>query len=297
MNICITGSTGRLGSVLCRHFRESGDEVIAFSQKPGAERRSISSLPEFLRGETADCVLHLAWSTLPATSETAEGHELKVDLPLLESLLAAMAERKGEKPLFVFFSTCAVYGDQSGDGAPFDEGASLHPKGFYARGKVTAERLIAQYASDCGMRALVLRVSNPYGFAQDAGCRQGVIPALMHAACSGKAIELWGSGEQTKDYLHVDDFRAAVDKAVRDNVTGVFNVASGRSIALKDVVAGVERLSGQSIRIATAPARPWDVQRGAYDNSAFRAATGWQPRIGFEEGLARFVQNSVRAES
>lgn len=287
MKIAITGARGRLGRVLRRHFEDEGDEVLAFSRTADDMHASLEELPSLLEQAEVDSVLHLAWSTVPATAEQMPGMEQQEDLPLLSSLLSAL--RGGRETRFVFFSTCAIYGEPQ-SGQVFSENDVPAPKGRYAAGKVAAEKLIEESRGTHGVNSCILRVTNPYGFSQCVECKQGVIPAMLSAARNNTEFTAWGSGDAVKDYLHIDDLRAAVDRAVRSKLTGTFNVAAGVSLSLNEVAATVEAASGQRLRIRHVDAQPWDVQRGRYSNKAFVIAAGWVPQVEFEEGIARFAR-------
>jgi UDP-glucose 4-epimerase len=295
MKIAITGARGRLGRVLRSYFAEAGDEVLAFSRKADDAHAPLGDLPTLLVRGDLDIVLHLAWSTVPATAEQMPGIEQQEDLPLLSSLLSSLAtsSARGRQPLLFFFSTCAVYGEPQ-SGRAFTEDDALAPKGRYAAGKVTAEMLIEEFRAAQGMDACILRVTNPYGFSQGTDCKQGVIPALLAAAESNAEFTAWGVGDAVKDYLHIDDLCAAVDHAVRKKLNGTFNVAAGVSHSLDSVAAMVEAASGRLLKIRHTEARLWDVRNGRYSNEAFVRATGWFPRVDLEDGIKRFVGGDGR---
>jgi len=288
MKIAITGARGRLGRVLRAHFEAAGDEVLAFSRSADAGHEDLLRLPEFLAKGDVDAVLHLAWSTLPATAELDPDAASRCDLPLLESLLPVLV-RRGMTTRFVFFSTCAVYGEPR-PGQIFCENDVPDPKGRYAAGKVAAEQIIERFRAQHALPACVLRVTNPYGFPQDAKCRQGVIPAMMAAALRGEAFTVWGRGDAVKDYLHIDDFRAAVDRCVRSNLTGTFNVACGQSRTVQAVAAAVETAVGCPLELRYGEAPAWDVQSGRYSRELLACATGWAPQVDFEKGVKRFAR-------
>jgi len=288
MKIAITGARGRLGKVLREHFTSAGDEVIAFSRNADAGHVPLSSLPQLLEQGSVDALLHLAWSTVPATAEQTPGIEWREDLPLLSDLLSALAARNQRAPRLVFFSTCAVYGEAQ-SGRVFTERDEPKPKGWYASGKVAAEQLLERFRAEHGVASCILRVTNPYGFNQGAQCLQGVIPSMLLAAKQGREFTAWGEGEAMKDYLHIDDLCSAVDAMVRSNAVGTYNVASGVSRSLRDVAALVEKSAGAPLRIRHTDARPWDVQHGLYSHAALTEATGWRPKVEFEEGVSRFA--------
>jgi UDP-glucose 4-epimerase len=292
MKIVITGARGRLGCVLRRYFEAAGDDVLAFSRNADFRHTSLSSLPDVLRGGHIDVILHLAWSTVPATAEKVPGVEWREDLPLLSELLSVMAARRGAASRLVFFSTCAVYGEPRA-GQVFTETDALSPKGWYASGKAAAEQLLDRFGTEHEVASCVLRVTNPYGFTQAEQCLQGVIPAMFTAARKNEEFSAWGDGDAVKDYLHIDDLCVAVDRVVRANLTGTFNVASGVSRSLSSVVQLIEQAVGVPMRVRHTEPRLWDVRHGRYNHQALTVATGWTPQVDFAEGIRRFNAGAV----
>jgi UDP-glucose 4-epimerase len=291
MNIAITGARGRLGRILREHFTGRGDRVWSFSRNADAAHAALSTLPEAIESGQIDLLLHMAWSTVPATAEKTPGIEWREDLPLLATILASLTKQKrnqGKSPLLVFFSSCAVYGESEG-GQIFDEDADPQPKGWYAFGKLAGESLIKRFVAIEGLDALILRVTNPYGFAQGEQHLQGVIPALIAAAMAGKTFTSWGEGDAVKDYLHISDFSAAVEAIAERRPVGLLNLGSGASTSLQSVVKMVEETSGVSLAVTHEPAREWDVKRGRYSNAAACEVLGWHPSIDLAEGIRACV--------
>jgi UDP-glucose 4-epimerase len=292
VKIAITGAKGRLGRELRRYFEGLGCDVTGFSRNADAEHQPLGTFGQLLERERFDAVLHLAWSTVPSTAEVNPGVEWREDLPLLSALLRELdLRRTGSEhaPLFLFFSSCAVYGEAPHSGQVFDETCATRPIGWYARGKVQAEELIGAFAAR-GNPAAVLRVTNPYGFVQEARYLQGVIPALVRAAVQGGEFTMWGGDDAVKDYLHISDLCRAVECIVRSDLRGTFNVSAGRSVSLRDLVGMVESVTGRPVKCCASPAAPWDVRSGRYSHQALNAATGWQPSVDLADGLPGLVR-------
>jgi UDP-glucose 4-epimerase len=246
---------------------------------------------QMLDRDRFDAVLHLAWSTVPSTAEADPGVEWREDLPLLSGLLRDLDLRRtaGQRtPLLLFFSSCAVYGEAWQSGQVFDETCAVRPIGWYAQGKVQAEELIGAFA-ERGHPAVVLRVTNPYGFAQDARYLQGVIPAVVRASVQGGAFTMWGGGDAVKDYLHISDLCRAVEGVVERGLRGTYNVAAGQSVSLRDLVGMVEAITGRPVQCRVSPAAPWDVRSGRYSHQELTAATEWQPSVDLAAGLLSLV--------
>jgi UDP-glucose 4-epimerase len=266
--------------------------VFALSRNADAHHLPLGYLPHLLVQNPPDVLIHMAWSTVPSSAESNPGTEWYNDLPLLSEMLRDVDARRIQtnRPThLVFFSSCAVYGEPTKPSDVLDEHCKPSPIGWYARGKAHAEQLIEAF-SDRGNPAAVLRVTNPYGFAQDARCLQGVIPALVRAAVTGNEFSMWGGGDAVKDYLHISDLCRAVECVVRSRLQGTYNVAAGRSVSLGDLVGMVEEITNRTVECRAAPAAPWDVRSGRYSHQALTAATGWKPSVDLAEGLRALVR-------
>ena len=287
--IIITGGRGRLASLVADHFRASGRELACYSREAGAGFHAFNGLatPERLAG--ADVLLHLAWSTLPATSESGGGLEFREDLPALEKLLTALAAVPAERrPLFFMFSSGGtVYGNAPG--RPSAEDDVCQPIGSYGRAKVAAEKLLATLAARHDLRSTTLRISNPYGYPVPKDRAQGIIPHAIRCAQTGQPLTLWGDGSARKDFLHHTDFLAALTHVVDRRLSGTFNLCAGESHSVHEIIGLVEKYTGRRVPLAPAPGLSWDVHDSLLSHRKFSAVSGWQPLVTLEEGLRRSV--------
>ena len=286
--LLITGGRGVLAGALARRFRAEGAAVETFSRRGGDGHRPLAELftdPATLR--RGGTLLHLAWSTLPFSAEQPDADGGEADLQLLDRVLDALVRvPAAERPHFAFFSSGGTVYGNAVEGRPSRESDPCRPIGRHGRAKVAAEQRIAARRSD-GLAAAVLRVSNPYGFTIPNGRPQGIIPIALDCARRGRPLTLWGDGTARKDFLHFDDFAGALATALERRLTGTFNVSHGSSHTLRELLGLIERATGARVATVSAPPQPWDVHDSLLDNSLFRAATGWEPRIGLDEGIRR----------
>lgn len=283
--VLVTGGRGRLAGCIQPHLAQAGHEVVLLSRTEGpgylaAESYFLTPLPE-----QADVVLHLAWSTLPANSECNVGIEWEQDLPLLFRMLRRLAESPArDRTQFIFFSSGgAVYGP--GLGRPAREDDPCRPIGWYAQAKVAAEEIVQAFAERQGLACTILRVSNPYGFSVPEHRGQGIIPHAFACARRGQPLSLWGDGSARKDFLHSSDFNRAIEAVIRHRLTGIYNLASGVSHSVCEVLEHIEAITGRKLALDHGPARAWDVQTSLLDSGKLMAATGWSPQVSLEQGL------------
>ena len=252
------------------------------SRQPG---EGLVSYDELLkRGkESLDAIVHMAWSSVPVSAETDPSLAWNHDFPLIERLLNAQLIRPGGK--FIFISSAGtVYGDTIGENVT--ENHPLRPVSQYGAAKVYADSLVMHYAKIHGVHPVVLRVTNPYGFACRRGIPQGVIGFALSAASSGKSFDIWGDGLLPKDYLYINDLASAVLHAVRDPLEGIFNIANGTSLTLLQILDLVSEVTGQTLNTQHLPGNPWDAGQGTFICEKFRTSCGWIPQVDLPTGLS-----------
>jgi len=285
--VFVTGGRGRLASLVADHFRAPAHAITLFSRSAAPGFQPLERLldPAALAG--TDAIFHLAWSTLPATSEQFPGREAQHDLPFLGKLLSSLAATPhGRRVHFVFFSTGgAVYGDAPG--RPNREDDLCRPIGAYGRAKLVAEQLIAERAQHDGLRCAILRISNPYGYPVPSDRVQGLIPHALRCSVTGQPLALWGDGSARKDFLYYTDFLAALEHVLAHGLTGTYNLCAGESHSVREVIGLVEKEVGRPIALVPQDAPRWDVHDSRLDNAKFTAATGWRPQVSLAEGIRR----------
>jgi len=275
--LAITGGRGRLAPLVAQYFEGAGTEVHRFSRREDSEYRDLTRLTDPAVFSAYDAVIHCAWSTVPFTAEKHPQSGEEQDLPLLRSFLQAAS---GGNTLLVFLSTGAVYGN-TGE-TPATESCPTAPLGHYARAKRAAEHLV----EESGIRAAILRISNLLGEKSDPTRPQGILPRLIQAARHGETVTLWGDGHATKDYLHCQDFLAALRIIVEQQVTGMLNVAAGESVSLRELIRMVEDQTGRSICLTHEPHFPWDVSFSRLSNRKLCDATRWRPQLPIPQAVA-----------
>lgn len=271
----------------------AGHEIVRLSRNADAQFGCLGTLPTLIRSG-ADVILHMAWSSVPATAESNRGQIWREDLPLVASILdeCCTVPQSDKSPLFVFFSSCSVYGQAiQRNPTPFEETDQTNPVGWYASGKVAAESLIQNF-SRSGVKTLILRTSNPYGFPQSVHNAQGILPAALSAAKTGEKLHIWGDGSALKDFIHVQDFCAAVLAALKQGLTGTFNICSGQSTSISEVLAILEQAIGRPLHREHLPAVSWDITNATYSNCLFVQETGWSPSLSLQDGVNEFVSRA-----
>lgn len=288
--IILTGARGRLASVLAQ---ELGDNVVSVSRTGGGGCILYEDLFQSRLLARPGILLHTAWSSVPATAENRPESTWTEDLPLMAKLLSEMAGVPAKsRPLFVFFSSGgAVYGERQ---TPAVETDGTSPHGWYGVGKLAGERLLESYAAQSGIAICSLRISNPYGFRFTPEKPQGIVGAALHAMRTGRPINLLGAGAAKKDFLHLEDLTSAIQAVIEKRPAGCFNICSGQSTPIAEILAMIETASGRKVPVLPVPAAPWDVQSSLLSGEKFESTTGWVPRWKLDAGVASVVSDAMR---
>jgi UDP-glucose 4-epimerase len=286
--ILITGGRSRLAGVIHPALVSAGAQVTSLSRSEGDHHLGLENLFVNDLLEQTDTVLHLAWSTVPLSSERHVGLEWEHDIPLLIKVLKTVcASPNRDKLHFVFFSSGGTVYGNAREGRPSRETDPCAPIGWYGHAKLAAERLIEEYGQRHGLAYTILRISNPYGFAVPTHKPQGIVPFLLQSAVHGKPFSVWGDGTARKDFLYYTDFNSALASVIRERPAGTFNVSSGESHTVNEVIACVEATLGRKVSIQRVAAHSWDVHDSLLDNSKLAKAVGWRPTVGLAEGIRR----------
>ncbi len=236
-------------------------------------------------------VFHLAAipSVPESVSDPARSHHHNLSLTL--RLLIAARDAKIKR--FVFASSCAVYGN--GLENPKTEQMALHPLSPYALQKSASEDYCRIFFELYGLLTVSLRFFNVYGPRQshDSGY-SGVIARFCHHMSQGLEPEILGDGLQTRDFVYVENVAEAAAKCVTAPAEAVagksFNIASGHSITLLDLVHALNQVTGQNLKPRFGPGRQGEVRHSEASIAAARTAFGYDPKFSLVDGLRRMLK-------
>jgi len=307
--LLITGGAGFLGVNAAGQFAAAGWAITLLDNlsRPNSERnldwirseypRAVEFLRADVRDQTTlrravhgqDAVLHLAAQVAVTAGITDPMADFEVNaagtLGLLEAVRSA-----APAAVVLYASTNKVYGPLEGRRAPVDESAPLDFRTPYGCSKGAADQYVRDYSRTFGLKTVVLRQSCAYGAHQYGTEEQGWVAHFVHSILSGRPITIFGDGRQVRDLLDARDlcrlYAMATDRI--DDCAGlVFNVGGGRANAHSplEVIASIERRAGIKATYRFDRWRPGDQRYYVSDVSRAERALGWEPRIGFEDGL------------
>ncbi len=195
--------------------------------------------------------------------------------------------RKNRILRFLQISTDEVYGSLGPTGA-FVESSPIAPNSPYAATKAAADLLVRSYHHTYGFPAIITRCSNNYGPYQFP---EKLMPLLITNALAGLSLPLYGDGLYVRDWIHVQDHCAAVDRILHHGKSGeVYNIGARQEMTNLEIARLILKSLGKPESLITlVKDRPGHDRRYAIDPSKLKQALGWKPRISFHMGLQETI--------
>ena len=300
----VTGGAGFIGSHIARQLVADGKEVRIvdnFSTGRPENLEDVSDKIEVFEGDVCDAALlrrafdgaevvfHEAAmvSVQRSVDDPMASNRVNVEgtLQVLEAARACGLRR------VVYAGSSSAYGDTVE--LPKREDMTPSPKSPYAVSKLAGEQYCRVYAGLFGVETVVLRYFNVFGPRQNPRSRYAaVIPQFATALLAGKAPTVFGDGEQSRDFTYVANVVEANLGAARSpGVSGrVFNVACGHRYSLNELLDALRRIIGTDVEATYEDPKPGDVKHSLADITPARTLLGYEPVVGFEEGLRRTVE-------
>jgi UDP-glucose 4-epimerase len=297
--VVVLGGSGFVGRALCPKLAEAGCDVYSVSRSPVVKRNSRVNYIDcnfdnvYQLGELyarADVIFHLACDTTPATS--SQQSSLEVTANLLPSLrLLEYLEHHCKATLVYVSSGGTIYGDAGPE--PCDEESTMDPISYYGASKASLEFFLHAYSRQTQNPVVILRPSNIYGPGQLAKQQFGFVPTLLNAIKNSDKFKLMGDGENTRDFLFIDDFVALCEALVHRvssaniPVCSTFNTGSGVGVSLNRVIALAQAVTSAEVSLDQRPVRTVDVRSIILDSGRAKEAFDWVADTSLEEGLRR----------
>jgi UDP-glucose 4-epimerase len=295
MRAIVTGGAGFIGSHVCDRFIAGGYEVVAMDDLSTGRRENVTSRAELEVVDIVDSALvarvveqfaptivcHLAAQASVTVSVRDPERDLDVNVRGTFNVLRA-AQKAGAR--VVFASTGgALYGDEAPVPTREDD-VSPQPLAPYGASKLAAEAYVGTWGRLHEISNVVLRLGNVYGPRQTPHGEAGVVAIFSDRLLRGERPVVFGDGLQTRDYIHVTDVASAFQIA-GEHGAGTYNVGCGRERTVMELLDVLQRAAGTSVEPVHEPLRRGELKRSALDSSRLRGL-GWEPSVGFEEGLA-----------
>ncbi len=245
----------------------------------------LSAMDHLINKHHVEVIFNLATKALLYSFANPEGAYM-VNVEIMRTLL--YLQRKGAFHTLIHCSSSEAYG--SARIFPMDESHPDVPATPYAAGKAAADLMALSYAHTFGNDLTIIRPFNNYGPRQnkDRGL-EAVIPLTAARLMRGEAPAIYGDGEQTRDFIFVEDTVAGLLAAYQAPAARgqVINLASGKELSIASVIKGICSYFNYEGKIEYREARPADVRRHRGDIQRAHAVLGFAPKVSFEEGLKK----------
>jgi UDP-glucose 4-epimerase len=305
MNFLVTGAAGFLGSALANRLAREGHQVRGYDDLSAGDPSRLSADVLFTRGDVTDrpklwtllqeidCVYHLAAKVSVPESILYPREYNIINVGGTVSVMEAMRDVGVRRVILI--SSGAIYGDQGQQ--PLVESAPPNPRSPYAVSKLAAEHYVHTIGALWGIETVALRVFNAYGPGQPlAAAHPPVVPHFLRQVSHGGSMVIHGKGEQTRDFVYLDDVISAMIAAASAPTINrsVINIGSGTETSIQSL--------GQSVLEAVGIKSEWIYKedqdagpsRMCADIHLAKEKLGYRPRFSLQEGLERMINKDPR---
>jgi len=305
MRFLITGGAGFLGSALANRLARAGHNVCVLDDLSAGDPARLDPAALFTRGDVSDvpklwtllqevdCVYHLAARVLVPESMLYPREYNAVNVGGTVAVMEAMRDA-GVKRV-VLTSSGAVYGEQ--EEQPVHEDLAPNPGSPYAVSKLAAEHYVRTIGALWGIETVILRVFNAYGPKQPLPPSHApVIPQLLKQALGGGSLVVFGDGQQSRDFVYVDDVvDGLVAAATAKNVDRqIINIGSGTDVSVNALVDKIGRVTGRQVAPLHSGAQSGGVSRLCADISKAQQLLNFAPKVDLETGLRCTLERDPR---
>jgi UDP-glucose 4-epimerase len=306
MKVLVTGGAGFIGSHLADALVAMGHGVVVIDNESTGLRENVPASAQYIKGDVSnreelerafalglDAVCHIAGQVSLIRSFTDPTIDLRTNV--IGTLNVLQLCIKYQVPRLLYAGSMTAYGNT--EALPTSEDTPCDPVSYYGITKFAAEGYVRATAArsdlDFKFDATCFRMYNVYGPRQAVdNPYQGVLGIFLGNVLRGEPITIFGDGDQSRDFVYIDDVVAAWTGALCNQASygGVFNLGSGHRLTINDlathVLAAVGRTRNDYI-VQYAPARPGEQRQVEADISRARAVLRWEPSVSFDVGLSQ----------
>lgn len=298
MKILVTGGAGFIGGYLVDFLLNNHHKVTIYDNLSNSSKSTLNSLTkkgaQFIKGDILDynrlvksskgfdLAIHLA-----AKIDVAESvlHPEKVENTNVNgtvNVLKCCIENNIKK--IIFSSSAAVYGNSD---VTVNENTKASPLSPYGESKLLAEDQIKKIAKN-NLAYIILRLFNIYGKRQN-NQYAGVITKFAENISKDNPLVIYGDGEQTRDFVSISDVIDAFDCAIKTNSSGTYNIASGKSISIKELVKMFLDIFRKKIETKYQSVKKEDIRYSNADITLAKQELGFDPKVSLKEGLLDLI--------
>lgn len=297
----VTGGAGFIGSNLTAHLLEKGWQITVIDDFSIGDRKNLPNDKNLKiikadiidKGQMqkivkdVDAVFHLA---VQCVRKSIRDQWIVHDVNSTGTLSVLDAAFKNDVKKFIYVSSSEVYGHAIN--VPMDEKHPTNPTTIYGASKLTGEYYCLAYYRTYGYPVIIIRPFNTYGYNEHFEGPYGeVIPRFVVRALNGLPLQIFGNGDQTRDFTFVTDTVAGMYEVYNKGRTGeIYNIARGEEVSINDLAKIVLKVCGVDVPIEHKDDRPGDILRLYADTKKAKKEFGYTARIDIEQGVREYLK-------
>jgi UDP-glucose 4-epimerase len=300
MKILVTGGAGFIASQIADGYINEGHNVFILDNLSTGFEKNINpkanfikadirdkSLSDIFKKEKFDVINHHA-AQMDVRRSVADP-AFDADCNILGTInLLQNCITTGVKKIIFASTGGAVYGEQSY--FPADENHPTNPLSPYGISKLSVEKYIYFYHAQYGLNYNILRYANVYGPRQNPFGEAGVVAIFVSRLLKKDQPTINGSGEQTRDYVFVEDVVTANILALNNSANSIFNIGTSIETNVNELYQKINKITGAGFSEKHGPAAPGEQMRSVITSDKIYKELKWRPEISIENGLEKTIK-------
>ena len=295
MKILVTGGAGFIGKYLVKSLLLNNNSITIFDNFSNSSKDSINFLKnkdvKIIEGDirkiqeisnvikNQEIVIHLAAKISVVDSINNPSETFQVNVNGTKNILTACEKYRVKK--LIVASSAAVYGE-SLPNLKLTEESQTNPISPYGESKIKMEDDIMKFELEHNIDCIILRFFNIFGFGQSSEYA-GVITKFIEKIKKNEQLIIFGNGSQTRDFVAIEDVISSIHNAISSDISGKFNIASGKSITINELAKKMISLSGKKINIQNVASKEGDIRNSQADISQAKEKLRYSPKFGLDK--------------
>lgn len=308
LKILVTGGAGFIGKHLVRSLLKNENTVTIFDNFSNSDKKSnlsfMKSGIKIIEGDITkltdisnavkdqQIVVHLAAKISVEESIKNPSETFRINVDGTKNVLLSCKKNNVKK--IIVASSAAVYGE-SIPNVKLTEKSKMNPISPYGESKSKMEEEIKKLTSKYEINYIILRFFNIYGIGQSDEYA-GVITKFLEKIRNNEDLKIFGDGKQTRDFVAIQDVINSIHSAMSYNKNGVFNIASGKTITIKELAELMILLSGKKLVIKYLPSKKGDIRYSETDISMAKENLGYVPKIELKDGINELLNAKINSK-